>query len=55
MVIKINFLSDNGLDLVDTFGKLIDIFSMSSLDIEKNYGLSLETIIDTYGKGVTKK
>jgi hypothetical protein len=40
---------------VDNTGKLIDIFSMSSPDIEDNYGISLETIIDTYGKGVTKK
>lgn len=55
MVIKINFLSDNGLDLVDTFGKLIDIFSMSNQDIQKKYGISLETIINTYKKGVTKK
>ena len=25
------------------------------IDIEKDYGLSLETIIDTYGKGETRK
>ena len=55
LISKINFLEASGLELVDNTGKLIDIFSMSSLDIEKNYGLSLETIIDTYGKGVTKK
>ena len=55
LISKINFLEASNLELVDNTGKLIDIFSMSSLDIEKNYGLSLETIIDTYGKGVTKK
>ena len=55
LISKINFLETSNLELVDNTGKLIDIFSMSSLDIEKNYGLSLETIIDTYGKGVTKK
>ena len=55
LISKINYLEANSLELVDNTGKLIDIFSMSSLDIEKNYGLSLETIIDTYGKGVTKK
>ena len=55
LISKINFLEASGLELVDNTGKLIDIFSMSSLDIEKNYGLSLETIIDTYGKGKTRK
>ena len=55
LISKINYLEASNLELVDSTGKLIDIFSMSSLDIEKNYGLSLETIIDTYGKGVTKK
>ena len=55
LISKINYLEASNLELVDNTGKLIDIFSMSSLDIEKNYGLSLETIINTYGKGVTKK
>ena len=55
LISKINYLEASGLELVDNTSKLIDIFSMSSLDIEKNYGLSLETIIDTYGKGVTRK
>ena len=52
---KIKFLTSNGISPVDNSGKLIDIFSMSSIDIEEKYGISLETIIDTYGKGVTKK
>ena len=55
LISKINYLEANSLELVDSTGKLIDIFSMSSIDIQDNYGISLETIIDTYGKGVTKK
>ena len=55
LISKINFLEANNLELVDNTGKLIDIFSMSSIDIQNNYGISLETIIDTYGKGETRK
>ena len=55
LISKINFLEASNLELVDSTGKLIDIFSMSSIDIQDKYGISLETIIDTYGKGVTKK
>ncbi len=57
LISKINYLEANSLELVDNTGKLIDIFSMSSPDIENNprYGISLETIINTYGKGVTIK
>ena len=57
LISKINYLEASNLELVDNTGKLIDIFSMSSSDIENDprYGISLETIINTYGKGVTKK
>ena len=55
LISKINFLEASNLELVDNTGKLIDIFSMSSIDIQDKYGISLETIIDTYGKGVIKK
>ena len=57
LISKINYLEASNLELVDNAGKLIDIFSMSSSDIENDprYGISLETIINTYGKGVTKK
>ena len=55
LISKINFLEANNLELVDSTGKLIDIFSMSSIDIQDKYGISLEAIIDTYGKGVTIK
>ena len=43
------------MPILDSNGKLVDIFSMSSPDIEEKYGVSLEIIINTYGKGVTKK
>ena len=52
---KIRFLTRNGISPVDSSGKLIDIFSMSSPDIEEKYGISLEIIINTYGKGVARK
>ena len=52
---KIKFLASKGVSPIDNSGKLIDIFSMSSIDIQDKYGISLETIINTYGKGVTKK
>ena len=55
LISKINYLEASNLELVDNTGKLIDIFSMSSIDIQDKYGISLEIIIDTYGKGVTKK
>ena len=55
LISKINYLEANNLELVDSTGKLIDIFSMSSHDIEEKYGISLETIINTYGKGEARK
>ena len=55
LISKINYLEASNLELVDNTGKLIDIFSMSSIDIQDKYGISLETIIDIYGKGITRK
>ena len=55
LISKINFLEASNLELVDNTGKLIDIFSMSNQDIQDKYGISLETIINTYGKGETRK
>ncbi len=55
LISKINYLEASNLELVDNTGKLIDIFSMSSIDIQEKYGISLETIINTYGKGETRK
>ena len=55
LISKINFLEASNLELADNTGKLIDIFSMANQDIQEKYGISLETIIDTYGKGETRK
>ena len=55
LISKINYLEASNLELVDNTGKLMDIFSMSSHDIEEKYGISLETIINTYGKGEARK
>ena len=55
LISKINYLDANGLEPVDNTGKLIEIFSMSNQDIQDKYGISLETIIDIYGKGITRK
>ena len=55
LISKINYLEASNLELVDSTGKLIDIFSMSSHDIQEKYGISLENIINTYGKGETRK
>ena len=52
---KIKFLISNGISPVDTSGKLIDIFSMASIDIKDKYGISLEAIINIYDKGETRK
>ena len=40
---------------LDNNGNLVDIFTMSSLDIEEKYGISLDTIISTYGYKQVKK
>ena len=56
LISKIKYLiKEKNMPILDSNGKLVDIFSMSSPDIEEKYGISLETIINTYGKGVTKK
>ena len=48
-------IKEKNMPILDSNGKLVDIFTMSSRDIEEKYGISLETIINTYKKGVTKK
>ena len=57
LISKIKYLNDKGLALVDDSGQLIDIFSMSSANIENDqrYGVSLENIINIYGKGMDRK
>ena len=45
---KIEFLKAHNIPIVDENGLLIDIFSMSSLDMKEKYGISLEEIISEY-------
>ena len=45
---KIEFLKAHNIPIVDENGLLIDIFSMSSLDMKEKYGISLEEIINEY-------
>ena len=49
---KIKFLKEHNISIVDNKGLLIDIFSMSSLDMKEKYGFYLEEIITYY---TTKK
>ena len=37
-----------GVSPVDELGNLIDIFSMSSYDIEEKYGVRIESLIEYY-------
>ena len=57
LISKSKYLNDKGFALVDDSGQLIDIFSMSSANIENDqrYGVSLENIINIYGKGMDRK
>ena len=45
---KIEFLRAYSIPYLDKFGKLIDIFSMSSKDMRDKYNISLEEIINKY-------
>ena len=45
---KIEFLRAYNIPYLDKFGKLIDIFSMSSKDMQDKYNISLEEIINKY-------
>ena len=50
---KINYLLARNLPILDNNGKLIDIFSMTSIDIKEKYNISLDEIITTYNKSKT--
>ena len=50
---KINYLLERKLPILDNNGKLIDIFSMTSIDIKEKYNISLDEIITTYNKSKT--
>ncbi len=43
------------MSILDNEGHLIDIFTMSSLDIYNKYNITLEEIIDLYKKMITKE
>lgn len=45
---KIKYVTDMGALPIDNNGRLIDIFSMSSVDMEAKYGISLEAIVEAY-------
>lgn len=52
---KIKYVTDMGALPIDDNGRLVDIFSMSSVDMEIKYGISLEAIIESYEVSNTRK
>ena len=52
--IKIAYLKDNGMNIVDENGMLHEIFSMSSMNMKLKYGVSLEDLVNMYGKEKNK-
>lgn len=50
---KINYLLAGNLPILDNNGYLIDIFSMTNIDIKEKYNISLDEIIATYNKSKT--
>lgn len=56
LISKIKYvIKEKNMSILDNNGNLVDIFTMSSLDIEEKYGISLDTIISTYGYKQVKK
>ena len=45
---KIEFLREKGIQLVNDKGKLQEIFTMSSANMQVKYGVSLEELINKY-------
>ena len=45
---KISFLQENNIPIVDVSGKLHEIFSMSNINMQAKYGISLEELISKY-------
>ena len=45
---KINFLLDAGLPITGNNAKLSNIFNLSNADMQREYGLSLEELIENY-------
>ena len=48
LVAKIAYLSSNNIVIVNNKGLMHPIFSMSNINIQANYDISLEEIIDNY-------
>ena len=51
---KLLFLKDKCLNIVDENGILHEIFSMSSMNMKLKYGVSLEDLVNMYGKEKNK-
>jgi hypothetical protein len=45
---KINYLLDNNISIVDSEGKLHEIFSMSNINMQAKYNVSLEDLVNKY-------
>ena len=52
---KIKLVTDYGVSPVDSNGRLIDIFSMSSHDMVSEFGISLEEVIAAFKENKTIK
>ncbi len=51
---KLSYLKNNNINFVDENGILHEIFSMSSLNMEAKYGISLESLIKKYNETLKK-
>ena len=52
--VKLSYLKDNDINIVDENGLLHEIFSMSSMNMKLKYGVSLEDLVNMYNKGMNK-
>ena len=52
--VKLSYLKDNHINIVDENGMLNEIFSMSSMNMKLKYGVSLEDLVNMYNKGKSK-
>ena len=52
--VKLSYLKDNGMNIADEKGILHEIFSMSSMNMKLKYGVSLEDLVNMYGKEKNK-
>ena len=52
--VKMKFLEENGYSIVDENGLLHEIFSMSSMNMKLKYDVSLEDLVNLYGKEKSK-